>query len=111
MNDDKDEFYCREFLNEERGLAAVGIEITRTGRYLDCSVTITDCSRLVTLEFNAYDADDPVRVLKKFDRLAELIATAKREFTQRVPAFLDAVVEEEAKIKQRIADKAAKEEK
>lgn len=50
-------YYSRKFLNKGRGVAAIEIDFASWdfGVGFDCAVNISDCSRVVRLDFNVYD--------------------------------------------------------
>lgn len=67
-------YYTRRFLNPDRGMACIEVDgrayYGRNNQYLDSDISITDCSRKVTLEF--FLAPDDVASAKFEDRLAKL---------------------------------------
>ncbi len=73
--------YLRKFLNKKEGMAAIEVECEanplRDNAHI--SISITDCSRKVTLEMGTPYSGSPKDVLYKYDVLLDSIKKA-REF-------------------------------
>ncbi|GMA25730.1 hypothetical protein GCM10025864_34890 [Luteimicrobium album] len=98
-------YYFRDFLNapgHHAGayvLASVGVDddlAFRSGPHLDASLTVADCGRVVTLDFDCYDADSLENALHKARLLRKTLdefVSAFEEHAQRFRRELDAADE------------------
>lgn len=80
-----EKYYVRKFLNAERGTALIEVDgrvsFDKDGvkRYIDGDVSITDCSRKISLEFYSYlgadrpSYEDDATVADRLDKLDLLI--------------------------------------
>jgi hypothetical protein len=68
----KIKYHSRKFLNKNQGIAAIetNVESYTLSSGIDATVTISDCSRQVSLDFSIYDKKD---VSVKIDKLSLLI--------------------------------------
>lgn len=73
--------YLRKFLNKKEGMAAIEVECDADSRHgsVHIDISITDCSRKVTLEMGTPYKQNPKDVLYKYDVLLDSIKKA-REF-------------------------------
>jgi hypothetical protein len=64
----------RKFLNKKEGIAIIqcGLELSAYSVFAD--VTITDCSRQISLDFNAYDAKEYDVKLEKLELIINELA-------------------------------------
>lgn len=72
--------YRRRFLNRPKHhtgahvIARVEVENTRSGKpFVDASLRLADCNRVVELDFNVYDRADAKNALHKAKLLRDLI--------------------------------------
>ncbi len=83
MSNDNELFYRRAFLNEGRGPAMVEAQVNDNSwtdktsgdrrASFDGTLTITDCSRSVSLDACFSDIEGARNVLRKLDRLSDAI--------------------------------------
>lgn len=68
--------HSRKFLNKSTGLAAIetNIDTTPWCGGVDGSVTITDCSRQINIDFSVYDVKDVDVKIAKLNLLVEEIS-------------------------------------
>lgn len=71
--------YHREFLNPENGIAAMELDIklsidpeNKRYPFFEGDITLTDCNRLVSLDFGVYIEDDANKVSNFEERLQKL---------------------------------------
>ena len=63
-------YHKRHFLNTPNGMAAIEAEVgTADGGYVEASFAITDCNRLVSIDFNAHSPESITKRLAKLERL------------------------------------------
>lgn len=62
-------YHARKFLNKSQGLAAIEIFGNANGYGLDGTVSIRDCSRQITLDFNCWDKRRMNNSIAKMDEL------------------------------------------
>lgn len=67
-------YHSRKFLNKTNGLAAIEATVDITGHYKDVTVTISDCSRMVSLDFGFRDRKGKREMQAKLNNLiSELV--------------------------------------
>lgn len=63
-------YHKRQFLNNHTGMAAIEAEVgTADSGYVEANFCITDCNRLVSIDFNAHSPESITRRLSKLERL------------------------------------------
>ena len=100
--------YSRKFLNKAEGLAAIECSINSLSYSagIDASINITDCNRLVCLDFSAYNAKDIDSRLAKLNLLISEISKVRDIISNNADFIKEQLTEEEKKIKARRAKSA-----
>lgn len=73
-------YHSRQFLNENEGLAAIECSVARYNEdmpYIDAAVTITDCYKAITLDFDMYGEEGAANNIQKLEILMEELARFK----------------------------------
>lgn len=81
----KIKYHSRKFLNKAKGTAAIEVAVETyewNAGVMDASISITDCSRRVTLDFSVYNKKD---LDEKINKLGLLIT----EFTNLQELFFE----------------------
>jgi len=66
-------YHKRQFLNSERGMAAVQVAVEADSYGVNACLEISDCSRMICLELDVYDDDSLSDQLAKLRRLRVVI--------------------------------------
>jgi hypothetical protein len=100
--------YSRKFLNKAEGLAAIECSINSLSfsAGIDASINITDCNRLVYLDFSAYNAKDLDGRIAKLDLLLAEISKVRDIISSNADFIKEQLAEEEKKHKVRRAKTA-----
>ncbi len=109
-------FKCRDWLNRDHGIAMVASHVTIETRSkydsleVDGSLTIGDCSRQITLDFDLYihNNDSKVQKRKKIQVLREKMIRMRKYVGGFMDAMDKAIVEAEAIVKVETAAKKVK---
>jgi hypothetical protein len=84
----EERFFKRQWLNGDLGMAAIEARIDVSGvgeehHSVDAGITISDCNRQITLDFDVYgDTDDVPEKLAKIRRLRLAICQFERELNE-----------------------------
>lgn len=81
MQDDKYEFYKREFLNRDRhhGMAAYLVYIYEVQKYgVDAYLELSDCSRQISIDFSFHNEKGAENSFEKLDKMMEALKELKR---------------------------------
>lgn len=65
--------YHREWLNTKNGTAMVGVDACASDHGVDAHLTLSDCSRQVTLEFYASSPKETAERLRKIDKIRKAL--------------------------------------
>lgn len=100
--------YSRKFLNKAEGLAAIECSINSLSYSagIDASINITDCNRLIYLDFSAYNAKDLDGRIAKLDLLLAEISKVRDIISSNADFIKEQLAEEEKKLKARKAKAA-----
>ena len=100
--------YSRKFLNKAEGLAAIECSINSLSYSagIDASINITDCNRLVYLDFSAYNAKDLDGRIAKLDLLLAEISKVRDIISSNADSIREGFIKEEKKRKERRAKTA-----
>lgn len=101
--------HSRKFLNKSTGIGAIeaNIDTTEWCGGVDGTITISDCSRRVNLDFSVYDVKDLDTKLAKLHLLLDEISKFRDVYTANYDAIKEDIVkrEQERKKKLKKADK------
>ena len=100
--------YSRKFLNKAEGLAAIECSINSLSYSagIDASINITDCNRLVYLDFSAYNAKDLDGRIAKLDLLLAEISKMRDIISNNADFIKEELTKEEKEHKARRAKRA-----
>ncbi len=81
----KRKFYTRKFLNAKEGTAFVEAKISRSsdGSWVDASVKLADCHRMITLDFDHHDQKSHAAVVDKVTLLIEVLDRFRSSLLER----------------------------
>ena len=104
-------YYSRKFLNKKEGVAVIECSIDNRDFLcgLDSSVTITDCSRRITLSFGVYEASDVNKNIAKMSLLIDELCAFRDVFLENAEAITVKISEEKANRKKRLAARVKEE--
>lgn len=86
----KNNYHSRKFLNKKHGTAAIECSGSFTDYSLDIDISITDCSRKVSLDFYAMTPKDAKEKLVKFDLLLSELTSARNYYADSISKFEEA---------------------
>jgi hypothetical protein len=100
-------FKCRDWLNKDEGIALIEshVRINRRSKHqsfdLDASLTIGDCSRQITLDFDfyMYDSDSKATRHRNIRLLKEKVGRMRKYVGGFMAAMDEAIVEAETAVK------------
>lgn len=97
--------YSRKFLNKKEGTSLIECSIDSLDFIggLDASVTITDCSRRITLSFGVYEASDINKSIAKVSLLIDELCAFRDVFLENAEAITGSIAEKKEKRKKRLA--------
>jgi len=98
----KIKYYSRKFLNKAVGLAAIETNIEScewSGGSVNATVSITDCSRQISLDFSVYSKKDLDEKIKKINLLITELTKLQEMFIENSDDFCTALDEEAKKRK------------
>jgi len=103
--DKRIKYYSRKFLNKKEGISVIECSIDNLDFMsgLDSSVTITDCSRCITLSFGVYEASDINKNIAKVSLLIDELCAFRDVFLENAEAITASIAEEKEKRKKRLA--------
>ena len=106
--DKRIKYYSRKFLNKKEGISLVECSIENLDFMsgLDASVTISDCSRCITLSFGVYEAGDVAKNITKVSLLIDELCAFRDVFMENAEAITASIAEEKEKRKKRLAAQA-----
>lgn len=95
--------HSRKFLNKTTGVAAIECDIGSTEWCggVDGTITITDCSRHVNLDFGVYDVKDLDNKLAKLNLLVEEIGKFRDMYLDNYDAIKEDIVKREKERKKK----------
>lgn len=106
--DKRIKYYSRKFLNKKEGIALVECSVNNLDFMsgLDASVSISDCSRRITLSFGVYEASDINKNIAKVSLLIDELCAFRDVFMENAEAITVSIAEEKEKRKKRLAAQA-----
>jgi len=99
----KIKYHSRKFLNKTNGTASIEVDVDSydwCGGGVDARVSITDCSRRITLDFSVYTKKDVVEKTQKLEVLINELSKLKALLMDNAEVICDAIA---------VADKKRKE--
>lgn len=96
--------HSRKFLNKSTGVGAIECDIGSTDWCggLDGTITISDCSRRVNLDFSVYDVKDLDTKLAKLHLLLEEIGAFRDVYTANYDAIKEDLITREKERKKKL---------
>lgn len=106
--DKRIKYYSRKFLNKKEGVALVECSVENLDFMsgLDASVSISDCSRRITLSFGVYEASDINKNIAKVSLLIDELCAFRDVFIDNAEAVTASIAEGKEKRKKRLAAQA-----
>ena len=96
--------HSRKFLNKSTGVGAIECDISSTDWCggLDGTITISDCSRRVNLDFSVYDVKDLDAKIAKLHLLLEEISNFRDVYTANYDAIKEDLITREKERKKKL---------
>ena len=94
--------YSRKFLNKAEGLAAIECSVgdLQFSYGVDASISITDCSRQVNIDFSIYNLKDLASRLAKLDLLITEITKVRDIISNNSDAIKEDIISRDKKRKE-----------
>ena len=99
----KIKYHSRKFLNKTTGLAAIETNVESyswSSGGLDSTVSISDCSRHISLDFSIYSKKDLDEKIKKLDLLITELTKLQEVFIENADDLCEAMDEADKKRKE-----------
>jgi|694.fasta_scaffold49500_6 hypothetical protein len=96
--------YSRKFLNKAEGLAAIECSVgdLQFSYGVDASISITDCSRQVNIDFSIYNLKDLDSRLAKLNLLITEITKVRDIISNNSDAIKEDIISKEKKLSERL---------
>jgi hypothetical protein len=96
--------HSRKFLNKTTGVAAIetNIDTTPWCGGVDGSITLTDCSRQISLDFSIYDVKDLDTKIAKLHLLLDEISAFRDVYTANYDAIKEDLITREKERKKKL---------